>query len=65
MSIISSLTVTVFYLIVQLVGAGKLLQLLFGLPYLAAVLLVIALMVLQVALGGMLATSWVQMVKAA
>lgn len=64
MSIISSLTVTVFYLIVQLVGAGKLLQLLFGLPYLAAVLLVVGLMVLQVALGGMLATSWVQMIKA-
>ena len=64
MSIISSLTVTVFYLIVQLVGAGKLLQLLFGLPYLAAVLLVVGMMVLQVALGGMLATSWVQMLKA-
>ena len=64
MGIISSLTVTVCYLIVQLVGAGKLLQLLFGLPYLASVTLVIVLMVLQVGLGGMLATSWVQMVKA-
>ena len=64
LGIISSLTVTVCYLIVQLVGAGKLLQLLFGLPYLFAVGLVIVLMVLQVALGGMLATSWIQMVKA-
>lgn len=65
MSIISSLTITLFYLIVQLVGAGKLLQLLFGLPYLAAVGLVVGLMVLQVGLGGMLATSWIQMTKAA
>jgi len=64
MSIISSLTVTLFYLIVQLVGAGKLLQLLFGLPYLASVTLVVVLMVLQVGLGGMLATSWIQMLKA-
>ncbi|MBN3002581.1 cation/acetate symporter ActP [Chromobacterium alkanivorans] len=62
---VNSLTVTLFYLIVQMVGAGKLIELLFGLPYLAAVSLVGALMVLYVALGGMLATTWVQMVKAA
>ena len=64
LGVVSSLTVTLCYLVVQLVGAGKLLQLLFGLPYLFAVGLVISLMVLQVALGGMLATSWIQMVKA-
>ncbi|MGL6071445.1 sodium:solute symporter family transporter [Craterilacuibacter sp.] len=64
MSALSSLTVTVFYLIVQMVGAGKLLELLFGLPYLAAVALVALLMVAYVAIGGMLATTWVQMIKA-
>jgi cation/acetate symporter len=64
MTSLSSLTVTVFYLIVQMVGAGKLIELLFGLPYLAAVLLVGLLMVCYVALGGMLATTWVQLLKA-
>ncbi|MBM2885280.1 cation/acetate symporter ActP [Chromobacterium phragmitis] len=63
--IASSLTVTLCYLIVQLVGAGKLIELLFGLPYLAAVDLVGALMMIYVALGGMLAATWVQMSKAA
>lgn len=60
----SSLLVTLFYLIVQMVGAGKLIELLFGLPYLAAVALVALLMVGYVAIGGMLATTWVQMIKA-
>ncbi|POZ62061.1 sodium:solute symporter family transporter [Chromobacterium alticapitis] len=63
--IAGSLTVTLCYLIVQLVGAGKLIELLFGLPYLAAVGLVGALMMAYVALGGMLAATWVQMSKAA
>ncbi|OQS45488.1 sodium:solute symporter family transporter [Chromobacterium violaceum] len=63
-SIASSLTVTLCYLIVQLVGAGKLIELLFGLPYLAAVGLVGALMMAYVALGGMLAATWVQISKA-
>jgi len=60
----SSLTVTLFYLIVQMVGAGKLVALLFGLPYAAAVSIVGVLMVLYAVGGGMLATSWVQMIKA-
>lgn len=64
MTSISSLTVTVFYLIVQMVGAGKLIELLFGLPYVAAVSLVGLLMICYVAIGGMLATTWVQMLKA-
>ena len=63
-SIAGSLTVTLCYLVVQLVGAGKLIELLFGLPYLAAVCLVGALMMVYVALGGMLATTWVQISKA-
>lgn len=64
MTSLSSLTVTLFYLIVQMVGAGKLIELLFGLPYLEAVALIGVLMVCYVSVGGMLATTWVQMLKA-
>lgn len=64
MTSLSSLTITVFYLIVQMVGAGKLIELLFGLPYVLAVSVVAVLMVSYVAIGGMLATTWVQMLKA-
>ena len=59
-----SLTVVCFYLIVQMVGAGKLIQLLFGLPYLYAVILVGILMIVYVTFGGMIATTWVQIIKA-
>jgi len=59
-----SLVVVAFYLIAQMVGAGKLIQLLFGLNYHIAVVLVGVLMVLYVLFGGMLATTWVQMIKA-
>lgn len=51
------------YLIAQMVGAGKLIQLLFGLNYHIAVVLVGILMVLYVLFGGMLATTWVQIIK--
>jgi cation/acetate symporter len=51
-------------LIAQLVGAGKLIELLFGLPYEAAVIIVGILMTLYVTFGGMLATTWVQLTKA-
>lgn len=64
LSALSSLTVVAFYLIAQMVGAGKLIQLLFGLDYLIAVVLVGVLMVLYVLFGGMLATTWVQIIKA-
>ena len=47
-----------------MVGAGKLIQLLFGLDYEWAVLLVGTLMILYVTFGGMLATTWVQIIKA-
>ena len=53
-----------FYLIAQMVGAGKLIELLFGLPYLYAVILVGVLMIVYVAFGGMVATTWVQIIKA-
>ncbi len=59
-----ALTVVIFYLIAQMVGAGKLIQLLFGLDYAYAVVLVGVLMVAYVTFGGMLATTWVQIVKA-
>ncbi|MGH8434743.1 MAG: cation acetate symporter [Pseudomonas sp.] len=59
-----SLVVVAFYLIAQMVGAGKLIELLFGLDYQVAVILVGILMVLYVLFGGMLATTWVQIIKA-
>ncbi len=60
----STLAVVLFYLIAQMVGAGQLIKLLFGLPYELAVVLVGVLMTLYVIFGGMLATTWVQIVKA-
>jgi cation/acetate symporter len=59
-----TLTVAIMYLVAQMVGAGKLIQLLFGTSYLSAVMLVGVLMVLYVTFGGMLATTWVQIIKA-
>jgi cation/acetate symporter len=59
-----SILTVVLYLIAQMVGAGKLIQLLFGLEYEIAVILVGVLMILYVTFGGMLATTWVQIIKA-
>ncbi|MEJ1156813.1 cation acetate symporter [Prosthecomicrobium sp. N25] len=59
-----SLVVVAFYLIAQMVGAGKLIQLLFGLPYSYAVVMVGLLMIVYVTFGGMVATTWVQIIKA-
>ncbi|WP_302354905.1 cation acetate symporter [Aeromonas simiae] len=64
LSACGSLVVVALYLIAQLVGAGKLIELLFGLNYHVAVVLVGILMVLYVLFGGMLATTWVQIIKA-
>lgn len=64
LSACGSLVVVALYLIAQMVGAGKLIQLLFGLNYHVAVILVGLLMVLYVLFGGMLATTWVQIIKA-
>ena len=61
---ISSLVVVAFYLIAQMVGAGKLIQLLFGLEYWMAVVIVGVLMMIYVIFGGMTATTWVQIIKA-
>ena len=59
-----TLIVVLLYLIGQMVGAGKLIQVLFGLPYLYAVIIVGVLIIVYVTLGGMIATSWVQIIKA-
>jgi cation/acetate symporter len=64
LSACGSLVVVALYLIAQMVGAGKLIQLLFGLNYHVAVVLVGILMVMYVLFGGMLATTWVQIIKA-
>ena len=59
-----TLIVVAFYLIAQMVGAGQLIKLLFGLEYWMAVVIVGALMMVYVLFGGMTATTWVQIVKA-
>lgn len=59
-----TLVTVAFYLIAQMVGAGKLIQLLFGLQYSYAVVIVGVLMMLYVTFGGMVATTWVQLIKA-
>ncbi|WP_404318437.1 cation acetate symporter [Malaciobacter canalis] len=59
-----SLSVVILYLIAQMVGAGKLIQVLFGMEYEFAVILVGVMMIIYVTFGGMLATTWVQIIKA-
>lgn len=63
-AVLGSVTVVILYLIAQMVGAGKLIELLFGLPYEIAVVMVSMLVIAYVTFGGMLATTWVQIVKA-
>src|SRR5690606_28555159 len=60
----ASLLIIALYLIAQMVGAGKLIVLLFGLNYNVAVVIVGSLMMLYVTFGGMTATTWVQIIKA-
>ncbi|PKL84167.1 MAG: cation acetate symporter [Ignavibacteriae bacterium HGW-Ignavibacteriae-3] len=59
-----SLMTIIFYLIAQMVGAGSLITTLFGLPYETAILIVGVVMISYVLFGGMLATTWVQIIKA-
>jgi cation/acetate symporter len=59
-----TLVVVAFYLIAQMVGAGQLIKLLFGLEYWIAVVIVGGLMMIYVLFGGMTATTWVQIIKA-
>lgn len=60
-----SLVVVLTYLIAQMVGAGTLIKLMFGLPFEIAVVIVGTLMISYVLFGGMIATTWVQIIKAA
>lgn len=64
LSACGTLAVVLLYLIAQMVGAGKLIQVLFGLEYYLAVIIVGILMIMYVTFGGMLATTWVQIIKA-
>src|ERR1700730_5489150 len=67
MAALSTLTVSTFYMIAQMVGAGTLVALLLkgsGITFNWAVAIVGVLMVAYVVFGGMLATTWVQIVKA-
>lgn len=64
MTAIVTLVVTTFYMVAQMVGAGAIINLLVGIPYELAVIIIGALMIMYVMLGGMLATSWVQIIKA-
>jgi len=59
-----SLVVVAFYMIAQMVGAGQLIKLLFGIEYLYAEILVGSIMMMYVLFGGMTATTWVQIIKA-
>jgi cation/acetate symporter len=61
---LGTLAVVTFYLIAQMVGAGNLIKLLFGLRYETAIVIVGVVMMAYVLFGGMLATTWVQIVKA-
>jgi cation/acetate symporter len=61
---IGTLATVILYLIAQMVGAGNLIRLLFGMPYEAAVIIVGVVMLAYVLFGGMLATTWVQIIKA-
>tara|TARA_Y100001001_G_scaffold142338_1_gene146955 strand:- start:597 stop:2171 length:1575 start_codon:yes stop_codon:yes gene_type:complete len=59
-----TLATVILYLIAQMVGSGKLIQVLFGLDYMVAVAIVGTLMMVYVTFGGMIATTWVQVIKA-
>src|SRR4051812_9903267 len=61
---IGTLATVIFYLIAQMVGAGGLIRLMFGLSYETAIMIVGAAMLAYVLFGGMIATTWVQIVKA-
>ncbi|NPC94556.1 cation acetate symporter [Bacillus sp. WMMC1349] len=61
---LNTISISTFYMIAQLVGAGALIKLLLGINYTLAVCIVGVLMTIYVVFGGMIATSWVQIIKA-
>jgi cation/acetate symporter len=60
----ASLVIVAFYMIAQMVGAGQLIKVLFGMEYMYAEILVGIVMMMYVLFGGMTATTWVQIIKA-
>src|SRR5512144_1735929 len=60
-----SIVVVLTYLIAQMVGAGTLIKLMFGLPFELAIVVTGGLMISYVLFGGMIATTWVPIIKAA
>ncbi|MBJ7327061.1 MAG: cation/acetate symporter ActP [Chthoniobacterales bacterium] len=64
MASLSTLTVSTFYMIAQMVGAGSIIKVLIGIDFVPAVIGVGVLMLIYVVFGGMLATTWVQIIKA-
>ncbi|MFC4076240.1 solute symporter family protein [Salinithrix halophila] len=61
---LSTMSISAFYMIAQLVGAGALIKLLLGLDGTISIIVIGILMILYVVFGGMLATTWVQIIKA-
>jgi cation/acetate symporter len=61
---LSTMAISAFYMIAQLVGAGGIIKLLLGLDYTVSIIIIGTLMILYVVFGGMLATTWVQIIKA-
>ncbi|WP_028987760.1 solute symporter family protein [Thermicanus aegyptius] len=64
MAAVNTIVISTFYMIAQMVGAGAIIHLLVGIPYEVSVLIIGVLMIVYVVFGGMLATSWVQIIKA-
>ena len=61
---VSTIVISMFYMIAQLVGAGALIKLLIGMPYWASVVVIGILMTIYIVAGGMIATTWIQIIKA-
>src|ERR671916_615542 len=61
---VSTIVISMFYMIAQLVGAGAVIQLLLGLPYWVSVIAIGILMTVYIVAGGMIATTWIQIIKA-
>ncbi|HEV8045128.1 MAG TPA: cation acetate symporter, partial [Rubrobacter sp.] len=61
---LSTITISMFYMIAQLNGSGALIGLLLGLPYWLSVIVIGILMTVYVVVGGMVATTWIQIIKA-
>ncbi len=61
---LSTLVISTFYMLAQMVGAGSLIKLLLGIPYEGSVVFIGIMMILYVTFGGMLGTTWVQIIKA-